>query len=471
MAYTDDSGTVITQAGELLHKSFNRLSGTIQSTETKIGATYATSAGVFNDNAGGDEFGRSVAVRSGVIAVGAPFEDSAGYDAGAVYVHNLDGTGRGLYGNAKFYGFADQSGDNFGHSVAVGSGTVVFGGPEDGSLEGSITFTDAGRQSTNSGGVRRRPVATLSVDNANAVYGTSVAVGSGRIVVGSPGDRPYIQARGGFQQDVGAVYIYDINGDHPYGSSSETLKIFFHDTSPSNDKFGTSVAAGCGRIVVGAPSNGLTNVGGRAYIYDLDGNLITEIEAKEFEADGTEVSNQEPNARFGFSVAVGSGRIVVGAPFYDGSPSTILAIGVAYIYDLNGKFIQKIRAVNSSGTTDADFGDQFGYSVAVGSGKIVIGAPNNDDGGSNSGSAYIFDLDGTDSRYIEKIVASDDSAGSETNKNYGKSVAVGSGKIVIGAPGDVLAQNFLGTNIISGSAYIYDLDENYDIYIERQLGY
>jgi len=474
MAYTDASGTVITQAGELLHKSFNRLSGTIQSTQVTFYASNATSAtNGTNTVAADDYFGYSVAVRSGIIAVGAPFQDSGGSAAGAVYIHNLDGTGRGRYGNARFFGVSDSSGDNFGHTVAVGSGSVVFGGPEDGASRGSINIMEADDIERNGNGTRVQYGAGVSGITGSGTsnydkFGYSVAVGSGIIVVGSPTDAPYLQVYGTYQNDTGAAYIFNMKGKEPATNSAYGRQISFYShaaRSPANDLFGTSVAAGCGRIVVGAPSNGVTNQPGRAYIYDLDGNLITEIQAREFdETDGTESSDDAPNARFGFSVAVGSGRIVVGAPLHaDGSVATT-RFGAAYVYDLNGKFIQKLLAATSSASDTAQ-DDYFGFSVAAGCGRIVVGAPLNDDAGvgTNSGSAYVYDLDGT---IIEKLVDNNNIFYIDTNANFGWAVAIGSGKIVIGAPGT----KFLANDNI-GSAHIFDVDENYDTYIERQLGY
>src|SRR6056300_1252202 len=73
--------------------------------------------------------------------------------------------------------------------------------------------------------------------------------------------------------------------------------------------------------------------------------------------------------------------------------------------------------------------DFFGGSVAVGSGRICVGAYGDDDNGSYTGSAYVFDLDGTQ---LAKITASDGA----TNDFFGDNVAVGSGRIVVGSPGD-----------------------------------
>ena len=97
---------------------------------------------------------------------------------------------------------------------------------------------------------------------------------------------------------------------------------------------------------------------------------------------------------FGYSVAVGSGRIVVGAR-YDADNGS--SSGSAYIFDLNGNFINKIDGTGGTGAATFDY---FGQVVAVGSGRIVVGAHADDDNGSESGSAYIFDLDGN---FINKI--------------------------------------------------------------------
>ena len=155
---------------------------------------------------------------------------------------------------------------------------------------------------------------------------------------------------------------------------------------------------------------------------------ITTTENKITASDGA------ADDEFGYSVAVGNGRIVVSAVgdnSYQGS---------AYIFDLNGTQLAKITASDGAGGGFST-GDYFGYLVAVGNGRIVVGAPFDDDNGSNSGSVYIFDLDGTQ---LAKITASDGAAGDY----FGGSVAVGNGRIVVGA------QEFASSS--PGSAYIYE---------------
>ena len=234
----------------------------------------------------------------------------------------------------------------------------------------------------------------------NDGFGNSVAVGNDRIVVGASGDDDN-------GSNSGSAYIFDLDG-------TQLAKITASDGA-SSDQFGESVAVGNGRIVVGAPEN-TNNLGGNgngsAYIFDLDGNQLTKITA----SDGVSMDS------FGYSVSVGNGRIVVGAPHfyplytYDPTKHT----GSAYIFDLEGNELAKL--------IDLDGGreDKFGWSVAIGSGRIVVGVPYDDDNGQWSGSAFIFDLDGTQ---IAKITNIDTSS----EVYFGKSVSVSNGRIVAGA--------------------------------------
>ena len=302
--------------------------------------------------------------------------------------------------------------DYFGNSVAVGSGRIVVGAY----LDDVNSNTDQGSAYIYDLDGTQVGIITASDGAANDRFGHSVAVGCGRIVVSSILDDDN-------GTDSGSAYIYDLDGNNE-------VKITASDAT-SSDLFGQSVAVGSGRIVVGAHNDNVNASGsGSAYIFDLDGNQLSKITA----SDGA------GNDYFGYSVAVGSGRIVVGA--YGDDDNAGWESGSAYIYDLNGNQLAKITASDAAGN------DYFGQSVAVGSGRIVVGALYDNIGSNtNQGSAYIFDLDGNQ---LSKITASDGAAGDL----FGQSVAVGSGRIVVGAYGDD------DNGSASGSAYIYDLDGN-----------
>jgi hypothetical protein len=255
-------------------------------------------------------------------------------------------------------------------------------------------------------------------DSLNDEYGWSVAVGCGKIVVGE-----YLADDNG--DSSGSVYVYNLDG------TNET-KITASDGA-AFDGFGWSVAVGCGKIVVGADGDDLDT--GSAYIYDLDGTNEIKITA----SDGVD------NDDFGTSVAVGCNKIVVGAFLDDDNENNS---GSAYIYDLDGTNEIKITASDAAG------GDYFGRHVVVGNGKIVVSAENDDDNGINSGSVYVYNLDGTNET---KITASD----GEIGDYFGSSVAVGCGKIVVGAP---IADSS------TGSVYVYNLDGTNEIKITASDG-
>ena len=409
MAYTVDDILVINNEATVIRESFPQIIGTIQSTEVKI---------IASDGAAADEFGSTVAVGSGRIVVGAPFNDDNGTDSGSAYIFDLDGNQID-----KITASDGAEADEFGWSVAVGSGRIVVGARFD---------DDNGR--TNSGSAyifdldgNELAKITASDGATDDKFGWSVAVGSGRIVVGAIDDDDN-------GTDSGSAYIFDLDGN-------ELRKITASDGA-TGDKFGYSVAVGSGRIVVGAPLDGDNgSISGSAYVFDLDGNELAKITA----SDGASFDY------FGFSVAVGSGRIVVGA-FVDDDDDNGTDSGSAYIFDLDGNELRKITA------SDGAASDVFGNSVAVGSGRIAVGARFDDDNGTSSGSAYIFDLDGNE---LTKITASDGAV----DDRFGYAVAVGSGRIVVGAYRDDDDDN--GTD--SGSAYIYSLSEDHNIYWERIL--
>ena len=135
-------------------------------------------------------------------------------------------------------------------------------------------------------------------------------------------------------------------------------------------------------------------------------------------------------------------KVVVGAYLDDDNGSSS---GAVYVYDLDGSNEVKITASDGAGN------DKFGRAVAVafGDSKIAVGSYLDDDNGSDSGSVYVYELDGSNE---VKITASDGSGGDE----FGHSIAVGNSKIVVGASG-------YGSN--SGAVYVYDLDGSNEVKI------
>ena len=251
---------------------------------------------------------------------------------------------------------------------------------------------------------------TASDTAADDYFGRGVAVGSGKIVVGAASD----DDNGNYNS--GSVYVYDLDGTGEIKITASDSRVF--------QSFGRILAVGDGKIVVGV--TGENSAAGAVYVYNLDGTGEIKISASD--ATGSDY--------FGSSVAVGDGKIVVGAVGED--PSGTSEGGSAYIYNLDGTGEIKITA------SDVANNDNFGHSVAVGNSKIVVGSPYDDDAGSVSGSAYIYNLDGTGEI---KITSPDDHA----FEYFGQSVAVGNNKVVVGCPMDDG-----GSQV--GAVYVFNLD-------------
>ena len=117
----------------------------------------------------------------------------------------------------------------------------------------------------------------------------------------------------------------------------------------------------------------VTNSGSLTHpsFYKAQNNNISATEVKISSADGITGDS------FGISVATGNSRVVVGA---NGSDTKGIDAGAAYIFDLSGTQLIKITAA------DGVAGDSFGSAVSIGNGKIVVGAPLDDDKGVDSGS-------------------------------------------------------------------------------------
>ena len=91
----------------------------------------------------------------------------------------------------------------------------------------------------------------------------------------------------------------------------------------------------------------------------------------------------------GQCVSISGDRAIVGAFQDDDGGSNS---GSVYIFEWNGTTWVESAKLTAS---DAAMDDYFGYSVSISGDKVIVGAINNDDNGSNSGSAYIFEWNGT----------------------------------------------------------------------------
>lgn len=300
----------------------------------------------------------------------------------------------------------DQS-DLFGNAVALENDYIVIGASSTNYLNDDVGLVFVFETST--GDYYDRITPAVSVDDL--AFGTSVAAESGIAAIGAPG-----QGSG-----VGEVVIVDI----ATGALLHTL----HASDPAARQFGVSLALDGGVLAVGATRTG--TVGNPAYgaVYLFDVSSGAELK-KVVSADAT------ASDLFGSAVALQNGILAVGSRFDDDNGQNS---GSVYLFDVaSGSQIARLLP------GDGSAGDNFGQSVAIASDTVLIGAPNDDDMGPNSGAAYLFDA--TTGAELDKIVPSTISAGDR----FGYSVTAGSDVLAISA----IDSDDRGAD--SGSVFVYD---------------
>ena len=257
-------------------------------------------------------------------------------------------------------------------------------------------------------------------------FGFSISIsGDGnRIVSGAP----YSTSAGNIGGQKGLVEVYDWNGS---AWSIKGSTIF----GTTNDQYGFSVAlsrdgtmwiAG-GRYITDPSRSGYRTGGARVYEWNGFTNDWVQV--------GQTLYGENIDDRFGENVAISADgtRIAIGAP-YNSSSGT--RAGHVQIYKpVNSNWTQRAKLT----ANDAFAFDLFGGGVSIDGYTMVIGARLDDDDGNNSGSAYVFTRGSTFNwTQIAKLTASDGAA----DDYFGRSVSIDGDTIVIGSPNeDVYGSN------------------------------
>jgi hypothetical protein len=385
-----------------------------------------------------DFFGTSVAISGDTVVVGAIFDDDLGtIRAGSASVFVRDHESVDAWGRQKkLVGNDTTSGDYFGCSVAADGDTVVVGARFH-SLTGLPEAGAAYVFQRNHGGENAwGQVAKLTAVNpdANASFGSAVAISGDTVVVGAVWDD-----HDGLNH-AGSAYIFmrDQGGDDNWGQEA---KLTAWDAE-TRDEFGTSLAVEGETVVVGALLDDHPGMleAGSAYIFNRDhgGENPWAPVAKITASDG------EAGDEFGTSVAINGGFIVVGVAGYAGER--------AYIFRREADAWDQVARLTAS---DGASNDDFGYAVDIEGDIVVVGARyGGESGKANAGAAYFFLRNhGGDDAWGEaaKVISSD----AESEDRFGISVAIDDTTVVIGANCD----DHSGLSN-AGSAYLFQLSHS-----------
>lgn len=301
------------------------------------------------------------------VAIGAPYNDGGGNNAGHVRVYHYNGSIWQQLG-ADING--DVAGDQLGRAVAISEdGSIVaIGAPyndDNGSNSGKIKIMQF------SGGAWVALGSGILGQSASSLFGWSVAINNeGRTVAGGAI----------YNSDVasfsGQVSVYNYQSGNWVQSGTD-----INGTS-ANDNLGWSVSLnGSGdRVAVGVPNSDNNGAeAGHVSVYQKNGASWSQI--------GTSIIGEASGDRSGWSISLSESgyRLAIGARNNSG----------------NGSFAGQARVFGFQNNSWTQLGDDIdgdsaedwlGRSVALSrNGEImVVGAPRNDGNGSNSGQIKAF---------------------------------------------------------------------------------
>lgn len=326
---------------------------------SRAGGAWVQSAKLTASDATSFDFvGRAVAARPGLVAAGA-YNAEAGPvpGAGAVYLFE----GPPWTQTAKLV--ADDPGPNvgFGFVVAVSGNRMVIGTRHS---EGAVPNAGAAYVFERAGSTWTQRAKLLPGDPVEGgFFGLAVAVLGDTIAVGCPGDTA-------LGPHSGSAYVFRRLGD---GSWIQTAKLLAPGGA-AEDRFGLALALSPAGLLVGAPSRDFAGLADSGSVFAFAPGTWSFVD---------EFGSPKPVAggRTGHALSALSTYALVGAP----GPST----GTAFLARRSGSgWSPFLTFVASDPVPDAE----FGYSVAIGPNRAVVGSMRNDSqaGALPSGQAYVF---------------------------------------------------------------------------------
>jgi hypothetical protein len=216
----------------------------------------------------------------------------------------------------------------------------------------------------------------------------------------------------------------------PLAAQEELVKLVPSSISPG-DLAGKSVALSETRAVLGATGfDDPVSSAGAVWVF------------RESAGAWTQETLLQPNPAvsdgwFGESVAIEGSLVAVGSPqINDAGP------GVVYLFKPGiGGWVTVAKLAGS----DVAIGGQFGRSVAIRGGRLVVGAP---EANAQKGAVYVFQDVGVGWLQTAKLTAS----GGGADDRFGASVAIDGDRILVGAP-----YASAGPVADAGAAYLFEL--------------
>ncbi len=357
----------------------------------KIGSDWEQVAKLLPSDWAGYSFGQPVFISGNTIVVGAWATDGGGPGSAYVYIKPVEGWSGTIYESAQLHPSDGETDDTFGYSVSITphdywDEVIVVGAPDSFNNDTSGSAYIFNRPSGGWSGNLSEDGKLLPSDGVPGdSFGSSVSTSGGdalftTIVVGAGEDDDN-------GDSSGSAYVF-YNIFMQGWTYNENAKLLPSDGT-EDDGFGYSISTLDGdTVVVGASGdddNGFSS--GSAYVFQMPvsgwSGILNE-EAKLLASDGA------TDDAFGHPVSISGDTVVVGALLDDDNGFNS---GSAYVFQMpvggwSGILNEEAKLLASDGAV----GDLFGYSVSIFGDKVVVGAPSDDDNGTNSGSTYVFDV-------------------------------------------------------------------------------
>ena len=456
------------------------------------GATWAQQAYIKAPNSqGGDNFGYTVSINGDTAIVGSFLEDSnqttitndttassdnTATDSGAAYIFVRSGTSWSQQAYVKAPNA--EASDGFGASVSISGNTAVVGAYLEDSNESTITNGQTASSNNAISGSGATYVFTRSGTSwsqqayikapnrgANDRFGTNVSVSSDTVIVGVPyedSNQTTITNGTSASSDdsasfAGAAYVFARSGTA--WSQQAYLKA---PNAQANDEFGINVSVNGESAIVGAyfeASNQTTITNGQTA--SSDNSADDSGAAYVFNRSGTSWSQQaylkapnpEASDYFGNSVSINGDTAIVGAADEDSNQTTITngttassdnsasGAGAVYVFTRSGSNWSQQAYIKAP---NAEFADEFGWSVAVTDDTAVVGSAyedsnqltitngataSSDNSVGGSGAAYVFTRSGSNWSQQAYIKAPN----ADASDSLGKSVSISGDTAIVGA--------------------------------------
>ncbi|MFG0246567.1 MAG: GC-type dockerin domain-anchored protein [Phycisphaerales bacterium JB052] len=368
----------------------------------------------------GNSFGSAIHVDGDRLIIGARKNDTEGINRGRVYLFNAR-TGQL---QASFQRDAAFNNDQLGVALAALGDEVIASSVRaraDGNLGGKVYRFTIGNE--------RYPDRIFEgEDCSNFNYnmlGEAIDIDGDTLVASG--------SNAGFCFGAGpGVYVYDI-------PTMTRLHVITNNPGTSGNWFGESIAVGDGVIAVGAPYDStIEDRAGVVYLYDQgSGAFLMELRPDDIEG----------HDEFGASLDIDGGVLAVGCKYVD--DGDVPGTGGVYLYALpSGEFIRK-QVSPTPGNAD-----EFGWDVHLDNGMLLVGSPRDDDLFVGRGAAFLFDVQSGEHLRTYLPYDTDDTFPDE----FGRSVFMRDGVVIVGDPYATVPDSEGDPVDEAGQVHVFDRD-------------